>query len=158
MERTADLSGRNLLGRNLPPMDHAAQDHRRGFSLSPWVYVIAFVYFALHLATSTRYGYFRDALYYLACSEHLAFGYVDQPPLIAVLGWIARHTLGTSLPALLFWPALAGALRITLTAAFARELGAGRFGTALAAALAATPGVWWVIGHQFAMNSLEPLF
>jgi len=126
-------------------------------SLLP-VYVTALVYFSLHLLTSTRYGYFRDALYYLACSEHLAFGYVDQPPLIAVLGWIARHTLGTSLPALLFWPALAGSLRIILTAAFARELGAGRFGTVLAAALAGTPGVWWVIDHQFAMNSLEPLF
>ena len=123
-----------------------------------WVYVIALGYFTLHLLTSTRYGYFRDALYYLACSEHLAFGYVDLPPLIAVLGWIARHTLGTSLPALLFWPALAGALRIIFTAAFARELGAGRFGTVLAAALAATPGVWWVIDHQFAMNGLEPLF
>jgi len=127
-------------------------------NLPLWVYVIAFGYFALHLLTSTRYGYFRDGLYYLACSEHLAFGYVDQPPLIAILGWIARHTLGTSLPALLFWPAVAGALRIILTAVFARELGAGRFGTILAAALAATPGVWWVIDHQFAMNSLEPLF
>ena len=125
--------------------------------LWPWVYVIALLYFALHLATSTRYGYFRDALYYLACSEHLAFGYVDQPPLIAVLGWITRRTLGTSLPALLFWPALAGAGRIILTSAFARELGAGRFGTILAAALAATPGVWWVIDHQFAMKSFESL-
>lgn len=127
-------------------------------SLWPWVYVIALVYFTLHLVTSTRYGYFRDALYYLACSEHLALGYVDQPPLIALLGWFARHTLGTSLPALLFWPALAGAARIVLIAAFARELGAGRFGILLAAVLGATPGVWWVIDHQFAMNSLEPLF
>src|SRR6185503_1380631 len=128
-------------------------------SKSPWgwVYGIALFYFALHLATSTRYGYFRDALYYLACSEHLAFGYVDQPPLIAFLGWIARHTLGTSLPALLFWPALAGAARIVLTAAFARELGVGRFGAVRTAALAATPGVWWVIDHQFAMNCLEPV-
>src|SRR5687767_13219481 len=126
-------------------------------TLSPWIYIIAVAYFALHLATSTRYGYFRDALYYLACSEHLAFGYVDLPPLIAWLGWLARHTLGTSLPALLFWPALAGAGRIVFTAAFARELGAGRFGAILAAALAATPGVWWVIDHQFAMNCLEPL-
>jgi len=126
-------------------------------SLWPWVYGVALVYFTLHLITSTRYGYFRDALYYLACSEHLAFGYVDQPPLIAVLGWVTRHTLGTSLPALIFWPALAGASRIVLTAAFARELGARRFGTVLAAVLAATPGVWWVIDHQFAMNSFEAL-
>ncbi len=127
-------------------------------SLTPWVYVIALVYFALHLATAMRYGYFRDALYYIACSYHLAFGYVDQPPLIALLAWVARHTLGTSLPALLFWPALAGAGRIVLVASFARELGARRFGTALAALLAATPAVWWVIDHQFAMNALEPLF
>ena len=127
-------------------------------SLWPWAYLIAGAYFVLHLGTSTRYGYFRDALYYLACAEHLALGYVDQPPLIAVLGWIARHTLGTSLPALLFWPALAGGSRIILMAAFARELGAQRFAIVLTAVLAATPGVWWVIDHQFAMNAFEPLF
>jgi 4-amino-4-deoxy-L-arabinose transferase-like glycosyltransferase len=120
--------------------------------------LIAFVYFVLHLLTASRYGYFRDALYYLACSEHLDWGYVDQPPLIALIAWIARHTLGTSLPALIFWPALAGAARIVLTAAFARELGAGRFGAALAAMLAATPSVWYVMDHQFAMNCFETLF
>ena len=124
----------------------------------PWVYVVALIYFLLHLATATRYGYFRDALYYLACADHLAFGYVDQPPLFPFIAWIARHTLGTSLPALILWPALAGAGRILLVAAFARELGAQRFGSAFAAALAATPAVWWVIDHQFAMNAFEPLF
>jgi dolichyl-phosphate-mannose-protein mannosyltransferase len=125
--------------------------------LSPWVHVVALVYLGLHLVTSTRYGYFRDALYYLACSEHLSAGYVDQPPSIALLAWFARHTFGDSLPALLIWPALAGAGRVVLTAAFARELGAGRFGVVLAAALAVTPGVWWVIDHQFAMNAFEAL-
>src|SRR5262249_20674814 len=108
--------------------------------------------------TATRYGYFRDAFYYLACSEHLDWGYVDQPPLIVLIAWVARHTLGTSLRALLFWPALAGVARILLIATFARELGAKRFGTALAATLAAVPGVWWAIDHQFAMNAFEPLF
>jgi 4-amino-4-deoxy-L-arabinose transferase-like glycosyltransferase len=126
--------------------------------LSLWVFVVATIYFLVHMLTATRYGYFRDALYYLACSEHLDWGYVDQPPLIVALAWFARHTLGTSLPALLFWPALAGAGRIVLTAGFARELGAGRFGSALAAMLAATPPVWYVLDHQFAMNALEPLF
>ena len=127
-------------------------------SLWPWVYLIAVAYFTLHMATSLRYGYFRDALYYLACADHLAFGYVDQPPLFPFIAWIGRHTLGTSLPALIFWPALAGAARIVLVAAFARELGAKRFGVALAAALAATPAVWWVQDHQFAMNAFEALF
>jgi hypothetical protein len=121
-------------------------------------FFLALCYVALQALTASRYGYFRDALYYLACGEHLAWGYVDQPPLIALFAWIARHTLGVSLPALLFWPALAGATRIVLTGAFARELGAGRFGVALAAALAATAGVWYVEDHQFAMNAFEPLF
>ena len=127
-------------------------------SLWPWVYIVALVYFGLHLLTATRYGYFRDALYYLACSQHLAFGYVDLPPLFPFLAWIARHTLGTSLLALLFWPALAGAARILMIAAFARELGARRFGVALAAVLGATPAVCWAIDHQFAMSAFEPLF
>lgn len=119
--------------------------------------LMALAYFLVLMATSARYGYFRDALYYLACSEHLAWGYVDQPPLIAFLAWLVRHTIGTSLPALMLLPALAGAARILLTAQFARRLGAGRFGCALAAVLAATPGVWQVIDHQFAMNAFEPL-
>jgi hypothetical protein len=131
-----------------------------GLTQAWWFFpaLIAAIYFAAHMATATRYGYFRDALYYLACSEHLDWGFVDQPPLIALIAWIARHTLGTSQRALLVWPALAGCGRILLTAAFSRELGARRFGTALAAMLAATPAVWYVIDHQFAMNALEPLF
>lgn len=120
--------------------------------------VLALVYFLLHMLTATRYGYFRDAMYYVACGEHLDWGYVDHPPLIALLAWITAHTLGTSLRAILLWPALAGVARILLIAAFARELGARSFGTALAAVLAISPGVWWAMDHQFAMNALEPLF
>ncbi|HUE43415.1 MAG TPA: glycosyltransferase family 39 protein [Candidatus Sulfotelmatobacter sp.] len=131
-----------------------------GFARAWWFVaaIVAAIYFAAHMITATRYGYFRDALYYLACSQHLDWGYVDQPPLIALVAWIARHTLGTSLRALLLWPALAGCGRILLTAAFARELGAKRFGIALAATLAAAPAVWIAIDHQFAMNAFEPLF
>ena len=138
----------------------SAENQEHELAQAWWFFpaLIAAIYFTLHLLTATHYGYFRDALYYLACSEHLDWGYVDQPPLIALLAWIARHTLGTSLRALMVWPALAGCGRILLTAAFARELGAQRFGTALAAMLAATPGVWYVIDHQFAMNAFEPLF
>ena len=63
----------------------------------------------LHLLTATRYGIFRDEMYYVACSEHLAWGYVDQPPLIAFLVWISQHLFGNSLVGLRLLPALAGA-------------------------------------------------
>ena len=131
-----------------------------GFARAWWFWpaIIAAIYFSVLMITASRYGYFRDALYYLACAEHLDWGYVDQPPLIAVLAWVARHTFGTSLRALLLWPALSGCGRILLTAAFARELGAKRFGIALAAVLAAIPPVCIVSDHQFAMNTLEALF
>ena len=46
----------------------------------------------LHLATAWRYGYFRDELYFIACSKHLAWGYVDQPPMVAVAAWLAAPT------------------------------------------------------------------
>jgi hypothetical protein len=123
-----------------------------------WVFVVAAIYLLLHVLTATRYGYFRDALYFLACADHLDWGYVDHPPLFVLIAWIARHTLGTSLHALLLWPALAGIGRIFLTVAFARELGAKRFGMAFAAVLSVIPAVWYVNDHQFAMNAFEPLF
>src|SRR5690242_21520153 len=87
---------------------------------------IAFGKLLLHLLTAARYGIFRDELYYLACSEHLAAGYVDQPPLIALIAWFARHVLGTSLFALRLLPALAGAATVWLTGKLVREMGAGR--------------------------------
>ena len=37
-----------------------------------------------HLLLTGRYGYFRDELYFLACSEHLAWGYADLQPLSIV--------------------------------------------------------------------------
>ena len=40
---------------------------------------------ALHLATGWRYGLFRDEFYYLACANHLDWGYVDHPPLSVVV-------------------------------------------------------------------------
>jgi hypothetical protein len=64
----------------------------------------------LHLFTAGNYGYFRDELYYMAAGQHLDFGYVDFPPLVAVVAALTRATLGDSPVALHLLPALAGPL------------------------------------------------
>jgi 4-amino-4-deoxy-L-arabinose transferase-like glycosyltransferase len=111
----------------------------------------------LHVLTASRYGYFGDEMYHLACGEHLAWGYVDQPPLIALVAWLVRHTLGTSLLAIRFLPALAGAATVLVTGAVARELGGGRFAQFLAALCVACSSVYLVLNYLFTMNAWEPL-
>jgi hypothetical protein len=112
----------------------------------------------VHLYTGRHYGYFVDELYYLACAQHLAWGYVDQAPLIAFLAKFVRMTLGDSLAAIRLLPALAGAGLVLLSGALARELGGGRFAQGLAAlAVLAAPGNL-SIDNLFTMNAFEPLF
>ena len=76
---------------------------------------------AVHLYAGGSYGYFIDELYYLACARHLAWGYVDQPPLIALVTWLGVHLFGESLRAIHIFPALAGAAIIILTGLIARN-------------------------------------
>jgi len=86
----------------------------------------------VHLLFNSGYGFFRDELYYIACGEHLAFGYVDHPPLIALIAKASRTLLGESLPAFRFFPAVASAFVVFLSALMASEMGGGKFAQALA--------------------------
>ncbi len=88
------------------------------------VALLAGVKLAVHLATAGRYGYFRDELYFLDCARHLDWGYVDCAPAIALYAKIAL-LLGGSLPVLRTIAALAGAARVALTMALAREMEEG---------------------------------
>jgi hypothetical protein len=112
----------------------------------------------LHLATSSGYGFFRDEFYYLACSEHLALGYVDHPPLSIALLWLSRAILGDSLPALRFLPALAGAATVFTTGIIARELGGRRSAQMLAALAAFMAPLYLAFNHFFSMNAFDLLF
>ena len=97
------------------------------------VIALALCKLILHLAASSGYGYFRDELYYIAASKHLAWGYVDFPPFVAFITAITRILFGESLFALHLFPALAGALIVLLAGLMARELGGGKFAQGLAA-------------------------
>ncbi|HEY0783520.1 MAG TPA: glycosyltransferase family 39 protein, partial [Thermoanaerobaculia bacterium] len=111
----------------------------------------------LHLLTAHGYGYFRDELYYLACTEHLAAGYVDHPALSIVVLWLVRHTLGTSLLALRLVPTLAGAATVALVGAMARQMGGGRLAQALAMTGALVAGSFLSLDFFYSMNALDLL-
>jgi len=118
---------------------------------------LAIVKLLVHLATAGVYGLFVDELYFLACGEHLAWGYVDMPPLTALQAWLARTLFGDSMLAIRLLPALAGAGLVVLTAALARQLGGRRFAQGLAAlAVLVAPG-YLLVDSYLSMNSVEPL-
>src|SRR5687768_15345488 len=98
------------------------------FWLNPLAIGIYFAVFKLivHFIFNSNYGYFRDELYFLACGEHLAFGYPDHAPLVALIAKIERAVLGDSLFAIRFSSALAGAFKVFLTAVLVKEFGGKR--------------------------------
>ncbi len=112
----------------------------------------------LHLFTSVRhYGYFRDELYYLDLARHLAWGYVDCAPLIAVYAKVAL-LMGGSLAALRILAALAGTALVALTMLIARELGGNRYAQFLAGLCILLCPAELLAGSLLTMNSFEPLY
>ena len=112
----------------------------------------------LHLVFNRGYGYFRDEFYYLACGEHLDWGYVDHPPLVALVARAGRALLGDSLPAIRFVPALASATVVLLTGLLARALGGSRFSQCLAAICLMIAPTYLFIGNYLSMNVFDQLF
>jgi 4-amino-4-deoxy-L-arabinose transferase-like glycosyltransferase len=111
----------------------------------------------IHFIFNGGYGYFRDELYYMACGQHLAFGYVDLPPLSVLLIRLTRIFFGDSLFAIRLLPALAGAGTVALTGAIARQLGGRRWAVALSCTASLCALVFLVNGNFFSMNAFEPL-
>lgn len=78
----------------------------------------------VHLVSIREYGYHGDELYFIECGRHLAFGYVDHPPLIP---WVARATeeLGGGLAWLRLPAVVASAGTMWFTGLLVREWGGG---------------------------------
>ncbi len=126
-------------------------------SFSALVACLAIVKLLLHILTAANYGLFVDELYFLACGEHLAWGYVDMPPLTGFQAWSARGLFGDSIYAIHLFPALAGAGLVLLIGALAREMGGRRYAQALAALAALIAPGWLYVHSYLSMNSVELL-
>ena len=119
--------------------------------------LIAAIKLLVHMVTAPMYGFFIDELYFLACGQHLAWGYVDMPPLTAFQAWLTRHLFGNSPYSIRLFPSLAGAGLVLLTGAIVRELGGGRFAQVLAALVVLFAPGYLALDSYLSMNSIEPL-
>jgi hypothetical protein len=112
-----------------------------GVAAMAWrpVWVVAAVAAVVHLAVATRYGWHRDEFYYVVAGRHLAWGYVDQPPLTPLLARLAADLPGGVLPLRVLAVAAQIACMV-LAAKLAAEFGGRRRAQILtAAAVAACP-------------------
>jgi len=128
----------------------------RRTALSPWVGAIAAAQFAVLVATSTRYGYHRDELYFIVAGSHPALGYPDQPPLVPLICW-AMHSLWHSLVLLRLPSALVAAATTLLAGEIAREVGGGLRAQVIAAACTASSGFALAVGHFVTTTTFDLL-
>jgi hypothetical protein len=97
------------------------------------VWLLGSLMLVLHLLPRPGYGFHRDELLYLAMADHLQFLRMQFPPLIAVLGRLARVLPLDQLAAVRLLPALAGTAILAVTVGLTRRLGGQREAQILAA-------------------------
>ena len=103
------------------------------------------------------YGIFRDELYYLACADRLAFGYVDQPPFSLFILAGMKGLIGDSLFALRLLPAVIGSGVVFLTGLIAGELGGKRFARAAAMLASTVSLIHLAFAGTYSMNIFDKI-
>jgi len=127
-------------------------------SAAAWVIILAaIVKFAMHMYMAPGYGFFFDEFYTIALSKHLAFGYVDLPPLVPALVALSQTLMGESLTAMHIVPALAGAATLVFACLIAREFGGKAFAVALTALAFLFVPLWLSIDSIFCYDSIDQL-
>lgn len=127
--------------------------NRTLFSLTPLF--LAVVMAGLLFATAWNYGPFGDEFYYIECGKHMAFGYVDHPPFVAIVAFFARSLFGESYIWLRIVTALTAGLSVLLASQIAKKLGGGQFARVMTClAMLAAPGFWAMFSF-YSMNALD---
>lgn len=119
---------------------------------------LALLKLLIHAPVLHRYGYHHDELYFIACGNHLSFGYVDHAPLVPWVARLATELFGASLLGLRIFATLAGALTILLTGWLVHRMGGGRFAQLLACTTVAVAPVFLRSGNMLCISAFEPLF
>ena len=105
------------------------------------------------------YGIFRDELYFIVCGRHLAWGYVDQPPVIPLVVRISELLFGLhSLALFRTFASLAGAAEVAITGLLAWRMGGSRWAQALAMTGILLAPMTIGASETFSTTTFEPLF
>ncbi len=124
------------------------------FAVAKLLFHIASTLWQRHIG----YGYFRDEFYYIACGRHLAWGYVDHCPLIAIQARLSEVLFGDSLLGIRVLSAVGGAIRVALTGLLCAALGGRRSAQALAMLAVLTVPLYLGADGYLSMNSWESAF
>jgi hypothetical protein len=127
-------------------------------SITLVIILAAAVKFAIHVLTGARYGFFADELYTIALSKHLAFGYVDLPPLVPLLAALSRMVFGESLTAWHILPALAGAVTLVFVCLITKEFGGKLLAVGLSALGFLIVPAWLVLFSYLSYDAYDQLF
>ncbi len=121
------------------------------------IIVLAVTKFILpFILQSAYYQPHRDEFLYLAEGRHMAWGFMEVPPLLSVFAWLI-HLCGDSMFWIKFWPSLFGALNFILVARIITSLG-GRIFAIFLGFLPFVTGAYLRIHYLFQPNFLEIFF
>ncbi|GGR54519.1 hypothetical protein GCM10010197_21260 [Nocardioides luteus] len=109
------------------------------------------------LVLAPRYGPHRDELYFVSAGQRLAWGYPDQPPLVALLARVSTEIAAYDLVVLRLWSILAMAALVLLAVEFARLLGGGRAAQLMTAVLVAVGVMTMTLGHWLVTATFDTL-
>lgn len=110
---------------------------------------------AFQLATANLYGAHRDEFYYLESGRHLAWGYVDNPPLVPWLYRLGEVVFRHSVLGMAVIPALLGGVYVLIAAWMTADLGGCRGAQSLAAAVAWLAPIYLTASHFLSTVSLD---
>ena len=118
------------------------------------IFLLALIKFVLpFFLQHPIYELHRDEFLYLEQGHHLAWGYMEVPPMLSWLAWLI-HLSGDSFFWVKFWPSVFGALTLVITCRMVKEMGGGLFAI-LIAGLCIMFTAYLRVNYLFQANFLE---
>ena len=124
------------------------------------IFLVSILNLIIYLITTAffSYGIFRDELYYIACANRPAFGYVDHPPFsIWILG-VWKSLFGDSMFLIRLVPAIISSLTVFMIGLFTIRLGGGNAAVIISTLVLMFSPIFLGISTIYSMNVFDFFF